>query len=250
MGKKEINKYIFGLIGRDINYSFSKNYFLEKFSKNHLIDHTYKNFDIESLDSVSTILNNKNINGLNVTIPYKKKIIPYLDKISNKAKEIGAVNTICFDDLHNSIGYNTDAYGFEKSLLEKIKVIPKYALILGTGGASLAVSYTLKKIGVKFKFVSRKADKNNLSYSHLNKEIMQRHSLIINTTPLGTYPKINYMPPLPYDLIQKSNIFYDLTYNPSESLFLKKGKDKGCQTINGLKMLVYQAEKSWDIWKK
>ena len=250
MGGKEINKYVFGLIGKDINYSFSRNYFLEKFNKNQLLDHAYKNFDIKSIDLVSTILNNRNINGLNVTIPYKKKIIPYLNKISNKAKEIGAVNTIFFDDFHNSIGYNTDAHGFEKSLLEKIKVVPKYALILGTGGASLAVSYTFKKIGIKFKFVSRNRNKNNLSYSDLNKEIMQKYSLIINTTPLGTYPKINYMPPLPYELIQKSNIFYDLTYNPSESLFLKKGKDKGCQTINGLKMLVYQAEKSWDIWNK
>jgi len=245
-----MNKYIFGLIGKNVNYSFSKNYFLEKFSKNQLNNYTYKNFDIKSIDLVSSILNNKKIYGLNVTIPYKKKIIPYLDKISNKAKEIGAVNTIFFDEKRNSVGYNTDAYGFQKALLEKLKSTPKYALILGTGGASLAVSYTLKKMGIKFKFVSRNANKNILTYNDLNKEIIETYSLIINTTPLGTYPKINDMPPLPYDSIQKSNILYDLTYNPTETLFLKKGKDKGCLTINGLKMLVYQAEKSWQIWNQ
>ena len=245
-----MNKYIFGLIGKNINYSFSKNYFLEKFSKNQLNNYTYKNFDIKSIDLVSPILNNKKIYGLNVTIPYKKKIIPYLDKISNKAKEIGAVNTIFFDEKRNSVGYNTDAHGFQKALLEKLKSPPKHALILGTGGASLAVSYTLKKMGIKFKFVSRNANKNIFTYNDLNKEIIGTYSLIINTTPLGTYPKINDVPPLPYDSIQKSNILYDLTYNPKETLFLKKGKDKGCLTINGLKMLVYQAEKSWQIWNQ
>ena len=197
-----MNKYIFGLIGKNVNYSFSKNYFLEKFSKNQLNNYTYKNFDIKSIDLVSPILNNKKIYGLNVTIPYKKKIIPYLDKISNKAKEIGAVNTIFFDEKRNSVGYNTDAYGFQKALLENLKSPPKHALILGTGGASLAVSYTLKKMGIKFKFVSRNANKNILTYDDLNKEIIETYSLIINTTPLGTYPKINDMPPLPYDYIQ------------------------------------------------
>ena len=136
-----MNKYIFGLIGKNVSYSFSKNYFLEKFSKNQLNNYTYKNFDIKSIDLVSPILNNKKIYGLNVTIPYKKKIIPYLDRISDIAKEIGAVNTIFFDGKRNSVGYNTDAYGFQKVLLEKLKSPPKYALILGTGGASLAISY-------------------------------------------------------------------------------------------------------------
>ncbi len=250
MGKKEVNSPVFGLIGKNINYSFSKNYFLEKFKKNKLESYTYKNFDIQSIREVIPILKDKNISGLNVTIPYKKKIIPYLDRISSQAKEIGAVNTILFDKTHNSIGYNTDAYGFEKSLLDILKKLPNSALILGTGGASLAISYTLKKMGVKFKFVSRELSKNNFSYNDLNLEILKKYPLIINTTPLGTFPKTDQLPLLPYDLIGKFNILYDLTYNPSETLFLKKGKEKGCITISGLKMLIYQAEKSWEIWNQ
>ncbi|MEE3034909.1 MAG: shikimate dehydrogenase [Bacteroidota bacterium] len=250
MQRKETNSRVFGLIGKDINYSFSKNYFLEKFKENNFENYTYKNFDIHSIELVSKILNDKKNSGLNVTIPYKKKIIPYLDRISNQAKEIGAVNTIFFDKMHNSIGYNTDAYGFEKSLLEKLKKMPGSALILGTGGASLAISYALKKMDIKFKFVSRKPGKADFSYSDINLEIIQMHPLIINTTPLGTFPEIKQSPILPYDLIGKSNILYDLTYNPLETLFLKKGKEKGCITINGLKMLTYQAEKSWEIWNQ
>lgn len=245
-----MNKYIYGLIGKNINYSFSKNYFLEKFNKSQLNNSTYKNFDIECIDLVRPILKNKNICGLNVTIPYKKKIIPYLDKISNKAKKIGAVNTVFFDKKGKSVGYNTDAHGFQKALIEKLNEIPKYALILGTGGASQAVSYSLQKMGIQFKVVSRNTDKNFINYNDINKDIIETYRLIINTTPLGTYPKINDIPPIPYHLINKSNILYDLIYNPKETLFLKNGKDKGCITINGYKMLVYQAEKSWQIWNK
>ncbi len=243
-------KYIYGLVGKNINYSFSKNYFLEKFSKSQLNNFTYKNFDIGCIDLVRPILKNKNICGLNVTIPYKKKIIPYLDKISNKANKIGAVNTVFFDKKGKSIGYNTDAHGFQKALTEKLNEIPKYALILGTGGASQAVSYSLQKMGIQFKVVSRNTDKNFINYNDINKDIIETYRLIINTTPLGTYPKINDVPPIPYHLINKSNILYDLIYNPKETLFLKNGKDKGCITINGYKMLVYQAEKSWQIWNK
>lgn len=241
---------VFGLIGKDINYSFSKKYFSEKFKKNRNEKYTYKNFDIESIKSVQPILDDKKISGLNVTIPYKKSIIPYLDKISNQAKEIGAVNTIFFDQIHKSTGYNTDAFGFEKSLLEKLKKLPDSALILGTGGASSAVAHTLKKLNIKFKFVSRNPNENHFSYGDLNLEIMKMYSLIINATPLGTFPKTNLLPPIPYDSIEKFHVLYDLIYNPTETLFLKKGKERGCITLNGSKMLEYQAEKSWHIWNQ
>lgn len=238
----------FGLIGKNIDYSFSRNYFQEKFKKEQLA-YSYVNFDIESITEFSSILKeNSKLIGLNVTIPYKEAIIPYLDELSPEAKEIGAVNTIKVTPSGKLVGHNTDYYGFQKSLKPLLTNPHKAALILGTGGASKAIAYALKDLGIQTLFVSRTAKENILSYEQLTEEIIQKHALIINTTPLGTYPNIESFPPIPYQYLKSSHLLYDLTYNPNSTMFMQKGGLKGAQTINGYDMLVGQAEKAWEIW--
>ena len=250
MTKKE-NPKRFGLLGKNIGYSFSRNYFSTKFSNQNLANYSYVNFDLPFLEGFEEILNNKpHLCGLNVTIPYKKKVIPFLDHISEESKAIGAVNTIVWDKEGKTVGHNTDHIGFKKALTEKIKSIPKRALILGTGGASNAVQYALKSLDCEATLVSRTAKRNQLTYDKLDNKVITNTQLIINTTPLGTFPNINEAPSIPYELLNPNHFLFDLIYNPSETLFMKKAKDQGSQTINGYQMLVYQAEKSWELWNE
>ncbi|PDH54583.1 MAG: shikimate dehydrogenase [Cryomorphaceae bacterium MED-G11] len=242
------NKKQFGLIGKNIEYSFSRKFFSEKFSSdNKYSNYDYTNYDIESIHDLNNVFNSKNLCGLNVTIPYKEKIISFLDKISDEAEQIGAVNTICFEN-GSKVGYNTDIFGFTESLkMNKIDNIDS-ALILGTGGAAKTIIYFCNKNNIPFNVVSRQESNLNLSYNELNEDIFNKRVLIVNCTPLGTYPDIKKCPKLPYELINKENILFDLVYNPSETLFMKKGKEIGCKTLNGYQMLRLQAEKSWEIW--
>ncbi len=240
----------FGLIGKNIDYSFSKKYFEEKFIKENIKNHTYDNFDISSIDLVKKIFLIKDIKGLNVTIPYKQKIIPYLDFIDSKAKAINAVNTICF--LKNGLtkGFNTDINGFEKALFNNWKKIQTKCLIFGTGGASKAVKYVLNNNNIKTTLVSRNPKKNQISYSRISKKILNTHKLIINCSPVGTYPNLKDAPNINYDFLTEKHFLFDLIYNPNETQFLKKGKERGCKILNGTQMLEEQAEKAWDIWNQ
>ena len=244
---KKNRKY--GLIGKNIDYSFSKKFFSEKFEKENL-NCIYSNFDIENISHVKSILQDDTINGFNVTIPYKEEILKFLDEIDEAAKTIGAVNTI--KKINNKyIGFNTDFIGFEKSLIGLIEnKKPENALILGSGGASKAVKYVLKKLNINYSIVSRKSGKSEFIYGDLNKRIISEHKLIINCTPVGTFPNTNECPDIPYSYLTRAHILYDLIYNPTQSLFLKKGMVFGCKIKNGLKMLEIQANESWRIWTK
>ena len=244
--KDQKENKIYGLIGKNINYSFSKNFFNNKF-ENEKINAVYINFDIKKIEEFKTIVTENNISGLNITIPYKESIINQLDYVDPTAKEIGAVNTIKF---HNNIlsGYNTDYLGFYTSIKNIVNSNTK-ALILGTGGASKAIAYTLKILKIKYLFVSRsKKNKNYINYNEISKEIINKHNLIINCTPLGTFPEINQIPQIPISLITNRHIVYDLIYNPSKSLLLKKSEENGAKIINGYQMLENQAMESWKIW--
>ena len=239
----------FGLIGKSLSHSFSRSYFEKKFIENELNDHFYKNFELESIEQFSNVLKTQNLKGLNVTNPYKESIIPFLDELSIEAKEIVAVN--CINIVNGkTIGYNTDAYGFGQSIKPFLDTTHGRALILGTGGASKAVAYALKKIGVEVFFAtsSNKKNTNTFFYDEINEGMMSAFKLIINTTPLGLYPNINEAPALPYHLFTDKHLAYDLIYNPEQTLFLKQAKEKGAVTINGLSMLHLQAQKSWEIW--
>jgi len=239
----------FGLIGKSLSHSFSRSYFEKKFIENELNDHFYKNFELETIEQFSNVLKTQNLKGLNVTNPYKESIIPFLDELSIEAKEIGAVN--CINIVNGkTIGYNTDAYGFGQSIKPFLDTTHGRALILGTGGASKAVAYALKKIGVEVFFTtsSNKKNTNTFFYDEINEGMMSAFKLIINTTPLGLYPNINEAPALPYHLFTDKHLAYDLIYNPEQTLFLKQAKEKGAVTINGLSMLHLQAQKSWEIW--
>ena len=238
---------IYGLIGRNIDYSFSRGYFSEKFSKENLTDHKYQNFDITSIEFVSDILKNNSVEGLNVTIPYKEEIIPYLDELDSTAEVIGAVNVVQIKNKR-SIGFNSDYYGFYESLKPYLKSYMDKALILGTGGASKAITHALKNLNIDFTYVSRNPDFSELSYTQLDDDIINSYKLIINCTPLGTHPNTDQSPDIPYEYLTDRHLLYDLIYNPSTTLFMKKGLEKGANVVNGLKMLTLQAEKSWEIW--
>ncbi|TJY36299.1 shikimate dehydrogenase family protein [Pontimicrobium aquaticum] len=241
----------FGLIGKHIDYSFSRAYFSEKF-KNEGLYHTYENFDINTIEEFSEIINATNhLRGLNVTIPYKEAVIPYLNKLHKTAKKIGAVNTIKIKKNGRLIGYNTDYYGFKKSIEPYLKPHHKKALILGTGGASKAIAYALKKLGIEYSYVSRNLVANaTFTYDSLTENDIKEHQIIINCTPLGTHPKTNECPNIPYDAINKTHLVFDLIYNPEETKFLTIAKIKGASICNGYKMLELQAEKAWRIWQK
>jgi shikimate dehydrogenase len=239
-----------GLLGKNISYSFSKAYFKKKFENENINNITYENFDIESIDLFPSILNNtKNLRGLNVTIPYKEVVMPFLDKINKKAKAIGAINTIKITKKGKLVGYNTDFYGFTNSLKPLLKPVHCSALILGTGGASKAVAYSLEQLGISYHYVSRKkSDGVSYTYETLTESILKQHKIIINCTPLGTFPNIDDCPNIPYSGITKHHILFDLIYNPEETKFLQLGKQQNAVTTNGLNMLKLQAEKSWSIW--
>ncbi len=239
-----------GLLGKNIAYSFSRTYFKKKFEDEKITNTTYENFDIETISLFPSIIKEtSNLKGLNVTIPYKEVVIPYLDKINKKAKKIGAVNTIKITKKGKLVGHNTDCYGFKKSIEPFLKPHHKSALILGTGGASKAIAYSLKKLGIVYQYVSRKQSEGiGFTYDSLTEDAIKKHQIIINCTPLGTFPNIEDCPNIPYQAITDKHILFDLIYNPDETKFLKLGKQNNAVTINGLNMLRLQAEKAWSIW--
>ena len=239
----------YGLIGHNIGYSFSKTFFNFKFDQENRND-SYENFDIPVLSEISKILeNNPDLKGLNVTIPYKKSIIQLLDKVDKEALQIGAVNTIKINKDGTLKGYNTDHYGFSKALMEFLPIKEKKALVLGIGGASKAVKYVLEVMNFEVTQVSRTKTKKNITYKDLNRDTISQNYLIVNCTPLGTFPNIEEFPDIPYEYLTKDHLAFDLTYNPRETKFMKLSKDRGARRSNGLKMLEYQAEKAWSIWK-
>jgi len=239
--------YKLGLIGYPLSHSFSPAFFAKKFKELNISDSEYLAYSIDDISKIEEIFDN-NVTGLNVTIPYKEQVIPYLDELSDEAYSIGAVNTIRITNGRR-VGYNTDAFGFEmslKKLLGSRKV--KRALILGTGGASKAIRYVLQKLNIEFTEVSRQ--EQYLTYSELNDEIIQNNELIINTTPLGMYPNTDQCPDIPYSALTDKHFLYDLVYNPEKTLFLKTGEQQGSRIKNGYEMLVLQAEKAWEIWNQ
>lgn len=237
----------FGLLGRNISYSFSQGYFTQKFKDLGLENHSYENFDLQSIEEFPLVLQQENLKGLNVTIPYKQEVIPFLDELDSKAAKIGAVNTIQL--TQNGLkGFNTDAYGFQVSLQPFLKPHHTHALILGTGGASKAVKFVLEEMGIQTIYVSRSSKEGQLTYDDLNQEIMEQNTLIVNCTPLGTFPKVEDRPALPYTFIGRQHLLYDLIYNPEKTAFLKQGEIQGATICNGLEMLKGQAEKAWEIW--
>lgn len=241
----------YGLVGKNISYSFSKAYFAEKFEKGNNKNHSYENFDIQEIFEFPGILkNNPDLKGLNVTIPYKEVVIPFLDKMSKNALKIGAVNTIKFTSSGKTKGYNTDFYGFKQSLKPLLKSHHKKALILGTGGASKAVAYALRLLEIDYILVSRAPSEHTLTYDEIDASTFEEYQVIINCTPLGTSPNFDVCPAIPYEYFTEKHIAFDLIYNPEETLFLKKAKQKGAFIKNGYEMLVFQAEKAWKIWQK
>lgn len=239
----------FGLLGKQIDYSFSRAYFAEKFQKEGYSNCSYKNFDLEHANLIEALLQETEFAGLNVTIPYKQDVIPFMDQLDPVAKSIGAVNTII--RKNNTLwGYNTDAIGFEKALKESWRSPHQKALILGTGGASKAIAYVLRKNTIEFHWVSRKASDQTLNYADINPELLQEHTLIINCTPLGTFPKTHLCPDLPYSALSSAHHLFDLVYNPEVTTFMRHGLEQGATVSNGYQMLVYQAEASWEIWNE
>jgi len=245
---------LFGLIGYPLEHSFSPGYFGEKFRKEG-IDAEYRLFPLESVGAFPRLVEDvPSLEGLNVTIPYKKQILPYLDRLSDEASRIGAVNTLVFDKTSDNSrfisGYNTDVWGFTHSIRPLLKPHDRLALVLGTGGSSAMVGYALRKLGIVPLFVTRSnpATAESIRYSQLTPEELRRRSVIVNTTPVGMYPHVEEKPPIPYSAIGPDHLLFDLVYNPPESRFLQEGLRRGARVKNGYQMLCLQAEKSWEIW--
>lgn len=238
----------FGLIGYPLGHSFSKKYFTDKFEREGISDCVYESFPLASIDLLTALLkDNPDLEGLNVTIPYKEKVLGYLSEKSKVVSKTGACN--CIQVRKNKlIGHNTDVLGFQQSLLKSFPHLPSRALILGTGGSSKAVEYVLKQLKIPYIFVSRKPSTHNLSYEQLSSGIVKESGLIINTTPLGMFPHVVEAPPIPYDAIGEHHCLFDLIYNPERTLFLQKGEARGAKVQNGLDMLIIQAEESWKLW--
>ena len=244
----------YGLIGFPLGHSFSRNYFNNKFA-DEKIDAEYVNFEIPSIQDFRRVIEeNPNIYGLNVTIPYKQQVIPYLDELDADAEEIGAVNVIKFireaSQKLKLVGYNSDVVGFMGSIKPLLKPHHRKALILGTGGASKAIVYGLRKLEISSVFVSRTKKEGMLTYDELTPEIMQEFTVIINCTPVGMFPHTDACPALPYECLTGKHLLFDLIYNPEETLFMKKGAAQGAITKNGLEMLLLQAIGAWSIWNK
>lgn len=247
------SKKVFGLVGKDIEYSFSRNYFSKKFEKLQLVNATYLNFDLNSISEFSTVFDahKDTLVGMNVTIPYKEEVGAFLDEIDSEAAEIGAINTIKIFPNGIRKGFNTDVYGFDQSIAPYLKPHHTKALILGTGGASKAVAYAFKKRNIRYQFVSRTPkNENEISYDSLDASSIENIGVIVNCSPLGTHPNVHLFPAIPYSFLTEKHLLFDLIYNPSETAFLKKGKAQGATVANGMKMLELQAEKSWEIWNK
>lgn len=241
----------YGLIGFPLGHSFSKNYFNEKFA-NERIDAEYINFEIPKIENLTEILvSNLNLKGLNVTIPYKEKVIGYLDIVSPEARAIGAVNVIRVSHKGKKTileGFNSDVIGFTRSIEPMLEKYHKKALILGTGGASKAINYGLKSLGIETLFVSRTSKAGAITYDEVTAELIKEYNVIVNCTPLGMYPKVDECPQLPYEAMDSHTILYDLIYNPDETLFMQRGAEYGASTKNGLEMLLLQAFASWNFW--
>lgn len=243
------SKRRFGLVGKNISYSFSKGYFKDKFSDLGLEGYSYENFDLQDIKALPELIkSNPDIGGLNVTIPYKQDVIPYLDALDDKAGEIGAVNTIEFEG-ERLIGHNTDAYGFQKSIEPFLRPHHDRALILGTGGASKAVAYVFGQLGIGVTFVSRSPDKDRLGYDYLDSDVLGQHHILVNCTPLGTHPDVARKPDIPYAHLTDKHLLFDLIYNPEKTTFLREGEQLGAQIVNGLSMLQLQADRAWEIWQ-
>jgi shikimate dehydrogenase len=240
---------VFGLIGYPLSHSYSADYFNSKFRSLGLKDHIYKIFQIENMSEFKNLLQfEPEIEGLNVTIPYKEQVLPFVNELSSEATEIGAINCIKIHE-RKFTGYNTDCFGFEKAYIETIIGNSSPALIIGNGGASKAVQYVLRMHGIDFMVVSRTTSDLTINYQEISQEIFKNHQTIINTTPLGTFPAIGNLPPVPYQYLTSSHILIDLIYNPEITSFMKQGLIKNCKVFNGLSMLHHQAEESWKIWK-
>jgi shikimate dehydrogenase len=240
----------FGLIGYPLSHSFSKKFFTEFFEKEG-IDAQYDLYPIENIREFPVLTKRVNFSGLNVTIPYKEQVMPFLDELDETAATIGAVNVIKVIRRDGEIrlkGFNSDAIGFKNAITPFLKAHHKKALILGTGGASKAVVYTLNKLHIQTIYVSRMASEGILTYNKLNKELIEDNLLIVNTTPLGMYPNTADCPDIPYELLSDKHLLYDLVYRPEETLFMKKGSKSGATVVNGMEMLHGQATAAWEIW--
>lgn len=240
----------FGLIGKTLKHSFSKNYFTEKFKESNILDCSYENFELSSINEFPSLFNTfPDIKGLNITIPYKEEIISFLDEKNDVVKETGACNCIKVNN-GKLYGFNTDVAGFSNSLQPKLKPQHTKALILGSGGAAKAVQYALKQSGIYFKTVSRRKKDDGLGYEDIDQDVLSEYKLIINTTPLGMFPNVNECPSIPYQYITPQHFLFDLIYNPVKTKFLERGEMQGAQIANGYEMLVLQAEESWRIWNE
>jgi shikimate dehydrogenase len=242
----------YGLIGYPLGHSFSKRFFTEKFTTEN-IPAQYESYPIEKIELFNSLISKIELNGLNVTIPYKEQIIPFLHELDSQAEAIGAVNVVKFTRSANKLtlkGYNTDAVGFENSLLPHLQPHHTRALILGTGGASKAIRYVLNKLGIATIYVSRTPAEGQLSYTDLNTALMAEHTVIVNASPLGTFPNVDACPAIPYELLSEKHLLFDVVYNPAETLFLKKGREQGATGLNGERMLTEQAIAAWKIWNE
>lgn len=243
----------YGLIGYPLGHSFSRGYFTDFFA-NQGIDAEYKNFELSSIELLPTLLESeKTLCGFNVTIPYKQQIFPYLDELDEAAQAIGAVNVVKVihkDGKRHLKGYNSDYIGFANSIRPLLKPHHTHALILGTGGASKAVDYALRQLEMKTIFVSRTERENIISYDRLTPELLEKYTVIVNTTPLGMHPKVDECPPLDYSLVTSRHLLYDVIYNPAKTLFLQHGEERGATICNGMEMLIGQAQAAWNIWEE
>lgn len=243
-------KRLFALIGFPLSHSFSERYFTNKFKEEGIADAIFKCFSFEDVNDITTLIETHHaLKGFAITIPHKKVILPFLNEITEEVKTMGACNCVRIDNGKLS-GYNTDVVGFEKSFIKKLLPHHTKALILGSGGAAAAVEFVLKKLKIDYRFVSRNknTDIDNLTYTELTPEIIEEYTVIINTTPLGTFPNVDAATDIPYHLLTPNHYLFDLVYNPTETKFLRLGKEQGAETENGYEMLVLQAEENWKIW--
>jgi len=250
----KVIKKLYGVIGNPLRHSYSPAFFQEKFKEKHLDSSSYVKFELNRIEDITNVLDkNSNLRGLNVTIPYKEVIIPYLTEIDDDARNIGAVNVVKIEkDAADKLilkGYNSDWYGFKKSIETKLKPWHTKALVLGTGGASKGIIYALKQLNIEYRYVSRTAKQNCITYDDLNEDYFKQYKIIINTTPVGTFPNVKACPEIPYEYITKDHLVYDLIYNPIRSLFLHQAELKGATIYNGWEMFVYQALRSYKIWE-
>ncbi|OHX67058.1 shikimate dehydrogenase family protein [Flammeovirga pacifica] len=241
----------YGLIGYPLEHSFSKKYFTEKYNKEGIEGCQYDLFELENIQQFTDLLKDNQLNGLNVTIPYKEQVLPFLDRLDPEtAGKIGAANVIKFEEDGTLTGYNSDYFGFKNSLKSFLPHTNFKALVLGTGGASKAIKAVLEDLNIPFKSVSRNRSEESIAYSDVTEEIYTTHTLVVNTTPLGMHPKVGIAPELPYEFTSDNHYFFDVVYNPAETEFLKICREKGGHGMNGLDMLIGQAEASWEIWNK